>query len=176
MKKYFMNPSRKDALLLALMYLAFGLVLCFFSGSLLITIVRILGIALIVYGCYELYIYFVVHKSTDMSPMIIGIPSVILGLVLACWPNMLISFFPIIAGILLLFNSITQIQRSLVMRSAGISSWVMTLVMSLVMLAVAVFLIVRPMNVISFILKLTGAALIVEAIVVVIDVFSSRRA
>lgn len=175
MKKYLVNPSKTDSLLLAVMFALGGLVLCMFSGSLLTTIVRILGLVLVVYGCYELYVYFGLHRSTNMSPMIIGVPAAILGLFLACWPNMLINFFPIIAGILLIFNSIVQIQRALVLRSSGISSWTMTLVFALIALAVGVFLVIRPGSMVNILLRLTGFALIFEAVAIVFDVFTGKN-
>lgn len=91
-----LNPSRNEMLSMALMYLLFGLVLCFFSGSILTTIVRVLGILLVVYGGYNLYQYFVITKSTNLSPMVIGIPGIIIGLILAVWPHMLINFFQLL--------------------------------------------------------------------------------
>lgn len=166
-----LNPSRSETLSLALMYLLFGLVLCFFSGSILTTIVRILGIILVVYGGFNLYQYFVVTKSTNMSPMFIGIPGVIIGLILAVWPHMLINFFPILAGVLLTFNSIAQIQKSLVMKRAGISSWMFSMVIALIMLFVGIVLMIRPGNVINMIMRLTGYALIAEAVVLTVQAF-----
>lgn len=175
MKKYLVNPTKTDSLLLALMFVGAGFVLALFSGSLLTTLIRIFGIVLAVYGAYELYLYFGVHRSTNMSPMIIGIPSLILGLFLSFWPQALLNVFPMIAGIILVFNSVIQIQRALVMRSAGMSSWVMTLVLALVMLAAGIFLVVRPGSMINMILRLTGYALIVEGVIIAIDAFTGVR-
>ncbi len=168
-----LNPTRGDLLSMALMYLLFGAVLCFFSGSILTTIVRVLGIVLVLYGGYNLYQYFVVLKSTNLSPMAIGIPSFIFGLILAVWPNMIINFFPIVAGILVTLNSIAQIQKSLVLKRAGVPSWMMSMVAALVMLFVGIVLMIRPSNVINMIMKLTGVALIAEAIVLSVQAFVS---
>lgn len=166
-----LNPSRNEMLSMALMYLLFGLVLCFFSGSILTTIVRVLGILLVVYGGYNLYQYFVITKSTNLSPMVIGIPGIIIGLILAVWPHMLINFFPIVAGVLLTFNSITQIQKSLVLKRAGISSWMLSMVAALIMLFIGIILMIRPSNVINMIMSFTGIALIAEAVILAVQAF-----
>lgn len=166
-----LNPSRNEMLSMALMYLLFGLVLCFFSGSILTTIVRVLGILLVVYGGYNLYQYFVTTKSTNLSPMVIGIPGIIIGLILAVWPHMLINFFPIVAGVLLTFNSITQIQKSLVLKRAGISSWMLSMVAALIMLFIGIILMIRPSSVINMIMSFTGIALIAEAVILAVQAF-----
>ncbi|MEY8308502.1 DUF308 domain-containing protein [Erysipelotrichaceae bacterium 51-3] len=166
-----LNPSRNEMLSMALMYLLFGLVLCFFSGSILTTIVRVLGILLVVYGGYNLYQYFVITKSTNLSPMVIGIPGIIIGLILAVWPHMLINFFPIVAGVLLTFNSITQIQKSLVLKRAGISSWMLSMVAALIMLFIGIILMIRPSSVINMIMSFTGIALIAEAVILAVQAF-----
>ncbi|WP_323090377.1 DUF308 domain-containing protein [Allobaculum sp. JKK-2023] len=166
-----LNPSRNEMLSMALMYLLFGLVLCFFSGSILTTIVRVLGILLVVYGGYNLYQYFVITKSTNLSPMVIGIPGIIIGLILAVWPHMLINFFPIVAGVLLTFNSITQIQKSLVLKRAGISSWMLSMVAALIMLFIGIILMIRPSSVINMIMSFTGIALIAEAVILTVQAF-----
>ncbi len=173
--KSFLNPSRKDMLVLAVIYLVFGLALCLFQGSVLTTAVRILGIGLIIYGVYELYVYFGLHRSTDMSPMVIGVPALVIGLILAFWPNLLINFFPVVAGVLLIFNSIAQIQQSLVLKSANIPGWMVSFVLALLMLACGIFLVLRPSGVINTLTMITGIALIVEAIILVFDAFQNRK-
>lgn len=172
MKKYFVNPTRKDTILLAILYAIFGLVLCFFHGSILSTIVRIIGIVVIAYGAYMLYGYFFAQKNSDMTLMISGIPAVIFGLFMAVWPQTLINMVPIVAGIVLLFNSVVQIQRALVMKRAGLAEWTLTLVLALVMLAIAVFLIIRPANVTSMLVWITGIALMIEAVILFLQAFS----
>lgn len=172
MKKYFVNPTRTDSLLLALLYAVLGLVLCFFKGCILSGVVRIIGIILIIYGVWLLYSYFVRQQSSDMTPMITGIPALIFGLFMAAWPQTLINLVPIAAGIALLFNSVVQIQRALVMKRAGFSDWTLTMVLALVMLAISIFLIIRPANVASALVMITGIALMVEAVVLCIQAFS----
>lgn len=174
MKNYMLKPSMKDSLVLAALYLICGFALCFFKGSILVSIVRVIGIAAIVYGVWQMYIYFGLHQSTNMAPMIFGVPALILGLILTFWPNMLINFFPTIAGILLIFNSITQIQSSLVMKSRNASSWLIALVFALCMLALGIYLIIKPAAFINTIMMVTGIALIVEGIVLGVDAFMVR--
>ncbi len=67
MKRYMFNFNVKDTLVLALLYLLCGLALCFFQGSILTTVVRIIGIVLIAYGAYMLYVYFGVQQLRRYS-------------------------------------------------------------------------------------------------------------
>lgn len=174
MKKYIVNPGLKDSLIMALLYLCCGVALCFFKGSILYTAVRVIGIALMAYGIWQLYIYFGLRRSVNSTPMIMGVPSVVFGLILAVWPGMIINIFPTVIGILLLFNSITQIQAALVMKSAGAPSWLMSMIFALAMLALAFFLIIRPSWLINTLTMVAGIALIAEAIIMTFDAFARR--
>ncbi|WP_230267771.1 HdeD family acid-resistance protein [Allobaculum fili] len=175
MKRYMFNFNVKDTLVLALLYLLCGLALCFFQGSILTTVVRIIGIVLIAYGAYMLYVYFGVHKSADTAPMFSGVPSLVLGLIMVCWPHTIINFIPIIVGVLLVINSIVQIQSSLVLKSYGASSWVFSLVVALCLLALGIFLVIKPGSIIDTIMTIAGVALIVQAVVLCFDAFATRK-
>lgn len=175
MKNYFTSPDRKDSILLSLMYIVLGLALCFFSGSLLTGIVRVIGIVLALYGAWQLYVYFGVRKSASTAPMVIGIPALICGLILTAWPHLLISFFPVVAGLLLIFSSIVQIQKSLMLKNAGYNDWMLTLVIALAMLALGVVLIVRPMGIVNTILRVTGIALAVEGGIILFETLTHTR-
>lgn len=174
--KHFLSPSKKDTLLVALMYFLFGIVLCFFSGRILTTIIRMLGLLACVFGSYEMYTYFTARQySNDMTPIFVGIPSLILGLFLASNPQMLLNFFPILAGLFILVNSIAQIQKALVFKRAGVASWAIDLVVAFVMLGVSVFLIMRPGSVINMIMSITGYVLIFEAIILVFQALNKNN-
>ncbi|MDO4664117.1 MAG: DUF308 domain-containing protein [Erysipelotrichaceae bacterium] len=174
--KRFLSPSKKETLLIALMYFLFGLVLCVFSGSILTATIRVLGIMACAFGGYELFTYFNAKQTAvGLSAMVVGIPALIFGFLLAINPNLLLNMFPIFAGIFILIQSLTQLQKALIFKRSGIASWGIDFTVALLMLVVAVFLMFRPSAVIDMIMTITGWVLIVESVILVFQAFNKHN-
>ena len=174
--KRFLSPSKKETLLIALMYFLFGLILCVFSGSILTATIRMLGIFACVFGGYELFTYFSAKdQAIGLSAMVVGIPALVFGFLLAVNPNLLLNMFPILAGIFILIQSLSQLQKAFIFKRSGIASWGMDFAVALVMLAAAVFLMFRPSSVIDMIMTITGWVLIVESVILVFQAFNKHN-
>lgn len=174
--KRFLSPSKKETLLLALMYFLFGVVLCVFSGSILTTIIRALGILACAFGGYELFTYFNSRQRyANPSAIAVGVPALIFGLLLALNPNLLLNIFPILAGFFVLIQSLVQLQKALIFKRSGIASWGIDFVIAIIMLMVAVFLMFRPSRVIDMIMTITGFVLIVESVILTFQAFNKHN-
>ena len=55
----FFKQTESQTRIFALVYIVFGFILCFFNKSILFTATRIIGGVLLLYGAYQLYLYFV---------------------------------------------------------------------------------------------------------------------
>lgn len=172
--KNLLNPDNSQLRVLSLMYLIFGIILCVFSGSILNTAARVLGICLVLYGCFQLYLYFG-KNYRGTSPLVYGIPALVLGALIAVWPSTLVNMFPIAIGIVLIFNSIFQFQKSAALKSLGSSSWIGMLVAAALMLGGGVFLIAYPGRTVSIFTKVCGAFLIVEAVILLWQSFAGEK-
>lgn len=175
MKNYFIQPSPGQTQMMALIYFIFGIILCFFGSSILLGAARVLGIVMVVYGIYLLYLYFGKRANTSTVPLIEGLPTLVIGLVIAISPAALVSIFPVVIAILIIFNSIVQMQKSFILKDMHDPSWMMGLVFSIIMLLAGIILLLRPIQALSYVLKVVGVVLIVEAIFMLIQSFQEKK-
>ncbi len=135
MKRLFSSGTQQTGLL-ALVYFIFGVLLCFFATSILITATRILGGCLILYGALQLYLFFSGRQSgqANGTRLAAGAATVIFGGIFLFSPESLISIFPVAGAIILIVNSLVQIQKAFQLRDYGCEGWSMTLMLALVLL------------------------------------------
>ncbi len=171
-----LNEARKEFLFTALLYAVFGILLLVFPKTVLITIVKVIGWILIVFGLIEMYIFFIRRTSLSSFPLIIGIPSILFGIWFARSPESIISFIGIVAGIMVIFSSILQIQQSLVFKDLRVPRWTIMLVGAIITLVVGVILCTNPVDSISTLMKVCGFFLIVQSIEIFIGQAIIHRA
>jgi uncharacterized membrane protein HdeD (DUF308 family) len=159
----------------ALIYFVFGLLLCFFSASILVTATRIIGGLLALYGAFQLYLYFGRRKTINGTYLFAGVPCLLFGLVFVFSPESLISIFPVIGGVVLIINSIMQMQRSFVLKDHGFENWFWTFVLSILLLIAGIVVLLKPVQAMAFILQLVGAGLIVESVVILYNQYELNK-
>ena len=101
--------------------------------------------------------------------MVIAIPFLLIGIVLARNPGFVISMSSILIGIVVLFNGIVHIQTSLFQKDLGYTNWGLSLVYSILITIVGGILIVNPIDTVSTVLKIGGILLIIQACSVLVS-------
>ena len=157
-----MNPNSKEVRIMALVYILAGILLFILNNDFLMIAVRIFGVILSAIGGTLLYTYFGKRLSVDASPLFAGLPSVLIGILMIASPESIISILPILAGILLIINSIIQLQKAFLLRDYGFDNWKITAGIAVFALIVGVILWLRPLQSVAFILQIIGCALIFE--------------
>lgn len=174
MKSYLQQTTKQTASL-ALLYILGGIFMCFFSAEVLINLVRVIGACFLIYGIYQAYLYFA-HRTLNSSAAILySIPCIIGGLILLARPTWLISFFPIVVGVIMLINGILQIQRSMILKDARFTGWGFNTLFAIVLMIGGAFLIFNPMGAVKNLLKIGGIFLIVEGIFMLIQSFETKK-
>ena len=167
--KNMLKEYNKEVRTFALAYLVFGLILCFLNKNILTIATRIIGGLAIVYGGIQLYFYFVKRTSSSAIPLFIGLPTTAFGCLMLFSPESIISIIPIVVGILLIINSIIQMQKSLILKDNGYENWIYNFVVSVILLLIGIILFLKPIQSIAFLLQIIGVCLIVEAISMLIS-------
>lgn len=167
--KKLLNPSSKEVKGLAIAYILIGLLICFFNVSILSICVRVIGVAILIFALYLLYVYFIQRHTTNPLPLFVGIPCALIAILLLASPESIIAMLPIITGVILIANSIVHLQKSLVLKDYGYTNWMACMIGSIIILAVGVILLCKPIQSVSFIMQIIGISLIVEAIFILIS-------
>ena len=160
------NTGDGQTRLLALVYFVFGILLCFFASSILVTATRILGGCLALYGALQLYLFYAGRQkgTATGAQLCIGVATVLFGLIFVISPESLISIFPVAGAIILIVNSLIQMQKAFQLRDYGCEGWTMTLIFAVVLLVAGAIILLRPVQTASFILQIVGISLMAEAI------------
>lgn len=127
----FLQKCQREIIVSAILYAILGIILLVFDVKALGTIIQVLGWIFIVYAIYNFYIYFVRRDSLSSGPLLIAIPFLLIGLVMARNPGFVIGMSSILIGIVILFNGIVHIQTSLVQKDLGYTNWLISLIYSI---------------------------------------------
>jgi len=121
-----------------LIYLAVGVVLLFFPGTVSGFFCTALGLLLLAYGGTTIFSFFAHRGSADsfsfQFELIQGVISAIVGVFFLAHPGFLLSIIPSILGFYILIDSLVNLKRGLDMRACGYAGWTTTLVMSIISL------------------------------------------
>ncbi|MDX8416295.1 HdeD family acid-resistance protein [Absicoccus intestinalis] len=165
----FLQKCQREIVFSAILYAILGILLLVFNVKALGTIIQVLGWIFIVYAIYNFYLYFVRRDSLSSGPLVIAIPFLLIGIVLARNPGFVISMSSILIGIVVLFNGIVHIQTSLFQKDLGYTNWGLSLVYSILITIVGGILIVNPIDTVSTVLKIGGILLIIQACSVLVS-------
>ena len=165
----FLQKCQREIVFSAILYAILGILLLVFNVKALGTIIQVLGWIFSVYAIYNFYLYFVCRDSLSSGPLVIAIPFLLIGIVLARNPGFVISMSSILIGIVVLFNGIVHIQTSLFQKDLGYTNWGLSLVYSILITIVGGILIVNPIDTVSTVLKIGGILLIIQACSVLVS-------
>lgn len=161
-------PDSRQSMGLAVIYLVFGFVVAFFSTSILRTAVRVLGVVVVCYGAWQIFMY-LGRNIRQGSYLVMGIPAVLIGLICMISPNTLVGLIPSLVGIVLVVNGAAQLFRALQLKNAGFSNWAGGMIAAVVMLVLGILLWMRPISALNIVFKAAGFFLMAEGVVMLLD-------
>lgn len=164
-----MYSTKSENIIMAILFLAFGLILCFFSVSILKTITCFIGILTIAISLYFLYSFYTKRESTSLASLLIGICLLCGGLYMAFFSEKFISSIPMLAGIVLIINSFVHFKKTLILKDNGFANWKINFGCTIFVLIVGIILLMKPIQSLDIIFKLTGSFLIINSIIILLN-------
>ena len=156
---------------LSVLSLIFGLVLLLNTEDILTTISLVLGGGLLFIGILLCVRYF--GKETIISSLEanlqLGILSILLGLTLIIFKNILYILVPILVGIIIIINSINKLDIAFIMKRDGVDKWYITFISAIITLIAGICLIVNPLGGTFLVTKAVGIIIIISSILDLID-------
>lgn len=164
------NKYLNESILLSILFGVIGIILIVCPETSLDTFAYIIGIILIVYGTYNFIDSFAINLVFGLSQMIISILSFIFGASIFFNVSIFESLIPIILGIFFIINGFFKARISFVLKKFD-SSWVLSLVTSIIMIICAIILIINPIDTAIMITSIIGVILVVYSVSDIIDMF-----
>lgn len=164
--KSFLEALRSNMLAQAVSSIALGILLAFWPGVTVITVVYLLALYLAVSGAASLVAYFRSSGERYRSPAVLAnaIVLLVLALFVFLFPQFVGGFFSLILGILLALGGLVNVVRSIELRAYRGSTWVVALVLSAAIALGGIVIVVNPFATTAVFVLVLGVLLIVKGV------------
>lgn len=144
-----------------------GAILIINPEGILKVIFYVVGIFLMVKGVYHVVNYFAVHGKYDFynNDLLYGIVALVFGVVCVILWEQLSNAIGIVVGAWMIYGALVRLNTAIKLHSAGVKEWFYVLLLSLVMLALGIYMIVS----VGAVLAVVGWVMIAAAVVGIID-------
>ena len=159
-----LKSDRKEFIYSGIVYLLIGILMCVWPVGTAGVMCVIAGAALIISGLLKAAAYFR-KRDYGLMPRVDFTSSallIILGVLLAARPDVFISLVPFILGMMILVNSVFQLQTALELRAIRYGAWWHHLVSALGCGVLAVIMMFDPLGSYRVVAVFMGIAFIVD--------------
>lgn len=155
------------AILESLVIGALGALLLIDPEGMVKTIFYVVGIFLIIKGVYKIINFFAVHGKYDFynNDLLYGIVALVFGIIAVVLWESLGRVIGVVVGAWLIYGALVRINVAIKMHAAGIKEWFYVLMLSLVMMALGVYMVIS----VGAIMTVVGWMMIAGAIVGIVD-------
>lgn len=162
----FLNAVRSNMVAQAVLSIVLGLLLAFWPGITVITIVYLLALYFAVIGIVALVSYFRTSdpRIRSTGSLVSGILFLAIALFVFAFPQAVAGFFSLILGLLLVIGGAVNAVRAFELRRYQGGTWVVALIAGAIIALGGVIIIVNPFGTtVAFVLAL-GVLLIVKGV------------
>lgn len=155
------------AILESLVIGALGVLLLIDPSGMVKTIFYVVGIFLIIKGVYKIINFFAVHGKYDFynNDLLYGIVALVFGIIAVVLWESLGRVIGVVVGAWLIYGALVRINVAIKMHAAGIKEWFYVLMLSLVMMALGIYMVIS----VGAIMTVVGWMMIAGAIVGIVD-------
>lgn len=155
------------AILESLVIGALGFLLLVDPEGMVKTIFYVVGIFLIIKGVYKIINFFAVRGKYDFynNDLLYGIVALVFGIIAVVLWESLGRVIGVVVGAWLIYGALVRINVAIKMHAVGIKEWFYVLMLSLVMMALGIYMVVS----VGAILAVVGWMMIAGAIVGIVD-------
>lgn len=172
MKKMF-SELRRDFVLLSLSYIVIGALLLCFPETASTLIAYLCAAVLVAFGALHIIAYCARAVPGDFYrfDLVLGLVGLVLGVFICFRPELLISFFPVVLGIVILVDSFIKLQNAIDLLRMGDRSWWIILLLAILSGVLSVLMLANPFTTAELLLMFVGISLIVNGIIDLISIF-----
>ena len=152
-----------------------GILLFIYAGTSLEIGVRLLGIAMLLYGALGLVAQMMRNLAErSVAAMVYDAVIIVFGIAIIASPSFIIRLFPIVAGVLIAISGVETLVKSLSLRKHGIEAWKMLLILSVITIAFGILIFANPFQTQELLVRVFACGLVYDGIVLFIASAKSR--
>lgn len=149
----------------ALIMIIAGVLLFVYPATSLLAAVRLLGVAVLLYGAFGL-VANLSRKSGERSVLALAYSAIvaILGIIIIASPDFIISVFPIVAGVLIAISGVESLMKALSLKKSGDAQWTL-LILSLITIAFGILIFANPFGTQATLVRVFACGLVYDGVV-----------
>lgn len=161
-----MKPSSRTTMLItALVLLLLGLVLVIWPEQSVLWLCYAAGTAGILYGLIRLTVEWCSTKNIGMrSAYVTSVLALLIGILFVVKAKQIVALICTLAGIIITFDAFLKLEAAFRMKSFSVPGWRAYLIVALSLIALGLVLIFDPFKGAKFIVIVSGALLVAEAL------------
>ncbi len=169
------RQARRTMLTAALLFLVLGAAMTIAPGMFIQVACSVIGGVLVAFGVL-LILGELRRAEKHVVTMGMGVLIVAVAIVIIANPQMVSSLIPLLFGIVLLVDGVSNIRHALGMRRYGESSWTLMLLLGIVTLVLGVLILLHPYGTAELAFRIMGIALLYNALSDLFIVLQLHRA
>ncbi len=144
-----------------------GILLITNSNTMVKLIFYVVGIFLIIKGVYKIINYFAVHGKYDFynNDLLYGIVALVFGVIAVVMWEQLGGVIGIVVGAWMIYGSLVRMNTAVKMHAAGIKEWFYVLLLSMVMMALGIYMIIS----VGIVIAVIGWMMVAAAVIGILD-------
>ncbi len=143
-----LEKIRRMELLMAVISLILGVIMVIFPQKTMSVICYVIAGAILLYGVIDIISYFTSksYEGNFSLTLLRGVVASVIGIIIFIRPSYLSTFIPIVLGILLIIDGITSIQKSVFLKNNNVYFWHISMIESILTLALGIFVLINPLS------------------------------
>ena len=143
-----------------------GIVLLIWPGIATTLLFGVIGGVCIVIGMVYVVRYFMLEAKVSITSfdLSLGLVWIIGGVLVIIFKGLLISLLPILFGLIVLIGGVVKIQSTLSFRRMNAARWYIELICAGISIAFGVVILLNPFSTALLLMRVIGAALLVEGV------------
>ena len=168
----------RTSMIFSLILFFIGLFLVIKASTTLHAISYIIGVMLILWGVVQLLNSITGNKENEKNSylsagLIIGIFSLIIGIVVIVDPEIIGSIIPFVIGIWMVINGVMKLYYAMSLNK--IQKATSAIIISLIILACGIFLIANPFKGAEILTQIIGASIMIYSVLDIVECFTLKK-
>lgn len=173
----FLDIVKSNIIAQAVLSIIVGLLLMFWPGITIVTVLYLVGIIFAIMGISSLISYFKALESARITGMLAtGVFFCVLALIVFLFPQVIAGFFSVILGIILVICGAVNAVRAMELKSYGGNSWIASIILSVLIAIGGVVIIANPFQTTALLVFVLGLIIASNGIVDLIIEAQLRKA
>ncbi len=161
------KKTMMPTILKSIILIVIGLLLTFMADATLVSLSYVLGGMLCAIGAVAIIQFFKTKENTaflGQLNIVYGVITVIAGVVLIIYPNIVGSLVPICIGIGVIVSSSIKIQQALSIKAYATTSWKVSFVAAFLSLICGLIILFNPFKTASLVTQVVGIFILIYAV------------